>query len=487
MKLFGLLSDNMVLQRHTEVPIWGTAEPGERITITLCDQRVTATADNEGRWMIRLKPLDAGGPFEMAVTGKDIVTLRNVLIGVVWVCSGQSNMQLPVKNAANAEQDIAAAEYPLLRLFSVAGQLLPDIEGQWVVCSPQTAKEFSAVGYFFGRELHKALGVPVGLIHSSWWAPVESWISLPTLESDADFLPILNRWKQALAEYPRAMEEYEQQLAQWNQAAEQAKSKGQEPPRRPPPPRGPNHPHRPAWLYNDMLTSLIPYAIQGVIWYQGESNAYRAYQYRKLFPALIRDWRRAWGQGDFPFLFVQLANFGPTHSQPGENDWAELREAQLMALALPQTAMAVAIDIGEADDIHMKNKQEVGRRLALAALPRVYGQEVVYSGPIYESMAIEGSRVRLRFKHVDGGLLAKGGEPLKGFAVAGQDRKFVWADAHIDGDTVVAWSDQLSYPVAVRYAWAQNPVCNLYNMAGLPASPFRTDDWPGITMGKLAW
>ena len=234
-----------------------------------------------------------------------------------------------------------------------------------------------------------------------------------------------------------------------------------------------------------MIAPLIPYAIQGVIWYQGESNADRAYQYRKLFPAMIQNWRNAWKHSDFPFLFVQLANWLETKPEPVESAWAELREAQLMTLTLPKTAMAVAIDIGDAADIHPKNKQEVGRRLALAAQSIAYGKEVVYSGPIYASMTTEGNQVRLRFMpHTADGLVAKGGEPLKGFAIAGQDHKFVWADARIDGDTVVVWSDQVPHPLAVRYAWADNPVCNLYNKAGLPASPFRTDEWPGVTVDK---
>jgi sialate O-acetylesterase len=255
----------------------------------------------------------------------------------------------------------------------------------------------------------------------------------------------------------------------------------------PPQPRPPlpvNNQNAPTALYNGMLAPLIPYSIQGAIWYQGESNAGQAYQYRRLFPAMIQNWRNDWNEGDFPFLFVQLANFMAAKPDPSDSAWAELREAQTMTLALPNTGMAVIIDIGDANDIHPKNKQDVGKRLALWALAKTYGKKLVYSGPIYKSMRIEGHNIILRFDHVGGGLVAMGGEPLKGFAITGADRKFVWADARIDGQTVVASSDKVPEPVAVRYGWADNPVCNLYDKEGLPATPFRTDDWPGVTANK---
>jgi sialate O-acetylesterase len=302
------------------------------------------------------------------------------------------------------------------------------------------------------------------------------------LEADADFAPILKRYADAVANYPNAMEEHKQKLAEWKEAAEKAKAEGKNPPRRPRAPFGPGHPHTPSGLYNAMIAPLIPYGIAGAIWYQGESNAGRAYQYRTLFPAMIKNWRDDWGVGKFPFLFVQLANFMETKPEPDDSAWAELREAQLMTLALPNTGMAVIIDIGEADDIHPKNKQDVGKRLALWALADTYGKKLVKSGPIYTSMKVDGNSIVLSFDHVGGGLVAKDGEGLKGFAIAGKDRKFVWADAKIEGDTVVVSSDEVSEPAAVRYAWADNPVCNLYNQEDLPASPFRTDKWPGVTV-----
>ncbi|MBM3239904.1 sialate O-acetylesterase [Candidatus Poribacteria bacterium] len=488
-KLPAMISDNMVLQQGMEIPIWGIAEPGEQVTVTLGEQKANATADSEGRWIIKLEPLDAGGPYEITVAGKNTIILYNVLVGEVWVCAGQSNMQWPVNMAANAEQEIAGSNYPTVRFFTVkrtvSDEPQEDTEGSWVACSPETVKSFSAVGYFFGRYLRKELGIPVGLIHSSWGGtPAEAWTSRSTLESEPEFKPILDRWEQILANYPQEQEKYQKLLAQWEQEVENARKEGKPEPNKPQPPIGPDHPYRPAGLYNGMIAPLIPYAIKGAIWYQGESNAVRAYQYRKLFPAMIHNWRHSWGQGDFPFLFVQLANFNAPKFQWTEGAWPELREAQLMTLALPKTAMAVTIDIGETDDIHPKNKQDVGHRLGLAALAIAYDHDVVYSGPIYESMAVENDKVRLRFRHIDGGLMTKNGEQLIGFAIAGANPKFVWAEAKIDRDTVVVWSDQVPQPMAVRYAWADNPVCNLYNKAGLPASPFRTDDWPGVTQDK---
>lgn len=483
-----VFGDNMVLQAHARVPVWGWADPGEEVHVLVGDQLKKTRADQDGRWRVDLAPLDYG-PVRFVVEGNNRIEFKNVLVGEVWVCSGQSNMEWPVARAMNADKEIATANYPEIRLFKVAKVVadkpLEDTGGSWRVCSPETVRDFSAVGYFFARELHQRLGVPIGMIQSAWGGtPAEAWTSREALEADPELRPILERWDAILANYEQAQRRYEEALRRWREQAQAARQAGKPVPPRPRPPRGPNHPHRPSGLYNGMICPIVPFAIKGVIWYQGESNASRAYQYRKLFRTMIRDWRRTWGQGDFPFLFVQLANFRQRRAEPGESDWAELREAQMMALQEPNTAMAVAIDIGEANNIHPRNKQEVGRRLALAALAIAYGQDVVYSGPLFDRMEIEGNKVRLHFKHVDGGLVAKGGE-LRGFAIAGPDRKFVWAKAVIEGDTVVVWSDEVPNPVAVRYGWADNPDCNLYNKAGLPASPFRTDDWPGITAGRL--
>jgi sialate O-acetylesterase len=321
------------------------------------------------------------------------------------------------------------------------------------------------VGYFFGRELHQKLDVPVGLIHTSWGGTAaEVWTSKRTLDATELLKPMVEN-------YTKRMESYEKQMAGLKEAAEKAKAEGK------PAPKAPNKPMMPSCLYNGMIANVLPYGIRGAVWYQGESNASRAKEYQTLFPAMIKNWREDWGQGDFPFGFVQLANYMTRREQPADSAWAELREAQTMTLSLPKTGMAVIIDIGDAKDIHPKNKQDVGKRLALWAQSQVYGKDVVYSGPMYESMKVEDGKVRVSFKHTGGGLEAKGGK-LAGFAVAGEDRTFVWADATVDGKTVVVCSEKVAKPVAVRYAWADNPDCNLYNKEGLPASPFRTDDWP---------
>ena len=488
-KLPAVIGDNMVLQQGGKVSIWGWADPGEEVMVGVSwhSMKWAVTADEDGKWSFKMNPPKSGGPYEMTFSGKNSITIKNILVGEVWVASGQSNMQWTVSNSANADQEIAEANFPKIRLFyvtrKVADQPQSDCEGSWLECSPQTVPGFSAVAYFFGRYLHKELDVPVGLIHTSWGGtPAEAWTRREVLEAMPECEPILKRYDDAAARYPKAMEEHRQKLAEWKEAAEKAKAEGENPPRRPRAPFGPGHPHTPSGLYNAMIAPLIPYGIAGAIWYQGESNAGRAYQYRKLFGGMINNWRKDWGLGQFPFLFVQLANFMETKPEPAESAWAELREAQLMTLELPNTGMAVIIDIGESDDIHPKNKQDVGKRLALWALAGTYGKDIVYSGPIYKSMKIEDGKVILSFDHVDGGLVAKDGEELKGFAIAGADKKFVWADAKIDGDKVVVSSEKIAEPVAVRYAWADNPVCNLYNAEGLPASPFRTDDWPGVTV-----
>jgi sialate O-acetylesterase len=492
-RLPAVIGDNMVLQAGDRVQLWGWADPNEEIEVGLSwrDFRWSIQTDEAGKWQFPIKAPDVGGPYEITLKGKkNTVVIKNILAGQVWVCSGQSNMQWSVRQSANPEQEIAAATYPKIRLFSVERKVAEtpqdDCKGKWVECSPETVGDFSAVGYYFGRELHKELDQPIGLIHTSWGGtPAEAWTSMPMLEENPSFEPILMRYKKAVDAYPQALIKHKEAVEKWNEAVAKAKAEGKPAPgNRPSAPFGPGNPHSPAGLYNAMIAPLMPYTVGGAIWYQGESNAGRAYQYRELFPTMIKSWWNNWGQGDFPFLFVQLANFRETKEEPGESDWAELREAQMMTLDMPNTGMAVIIDIGEANDIHPKNKQDVGKRLALWALANTYGKRVVYSGPLYKSMEKNGDKIVLTFDHCGDGLIARGGEPLKGFAIAGEDHKFVWADAKIEGNTVVVSSSAVANPIAVRYAWADNPVCNLYNKAGLPASPFRTDTWPGITIDK---
>jgi sialate O-acetylesterase len=632
-KLITVFSDNMVLQRDLILPVWGTAAPGGMVKVEINQQSKRAKADDNGKWAVTLDKMTAGGPYQLSVIGEDTIVYHNVMVGEVWICSGQSNMEMPLAGSwgkvNNYEEEIAAADYPDIRLFQVKHTTsnLPldtiNCPG-WVECSPATLPEFSSVAYFFGREVYKKLQIPVGLIHTSWGGtPAEAWTSAEALKTMPDFAGEVEAVQSALKEKPKTMEEFQAELKAWEDqirpgdagfvngdpvwsdpklnvsdwktmtiptrwenagypnldgimwfrkeinlpAAMAGKpcdlhlgpindiditwfngvqvgslsdasqprdyhipgslvkagknvivvnvedigysgglwgranqmyienKKGNKIPLDGdwlckigfdtkvlgPKPQSPQDPHRPTVLFNAMLHPLIPYSIRGAIWYQGESNAGKAYQYRTLFPMMIKDWRRRWQENDFYFLFVQLANFKPLQTEPQDDDWAELREAQLLTLSLPNTGMAVTIDIGDADDIHPKNKQEVGRRLALNALHLAYGQDVSYSGPIYKSMTIEGNKIRLTFDHVDGGLQAKNGETLTGFAIAAEDKKFVWADAEIDGQTILVSHAGMEKPVAVRYAWASNPLGNLFNNSGLPASPFRTDNWPGIT------
>jgi len=480
------VGDHMVIQRDMEAPLWGWADPGDTVTVSLAWQTHRTTANDEGRWEIAFVPMPAGMGHSLSIAaGDESLTFDNVAVGEVWICSGQSNMEWPVERSRDPNIEIAAANYPDIRIFAtqraVADAPQTDVTGQWQTVTSESIPGFSAVAYFFGRELHKELGVPIGLLKTAWGGtPAEAWTSRPALEAQEDLEPLLARWDTLVENYPQARKEYEQALADWEEAVKTAEENGEEKPNKPRAPRGPGDSHRPANLYNAMIAPFVPIAFNGAIWYQGESNASRAYQYRTIFPAMINDWRDAWSR-DFPFLFVQLANYRDRAEQPGESDWAELREAQTMALELPNTGMAVAIDIGEADDIHPKDKQHVGKRLAYPALALVYGKNMAYAGPMFEAMTVEAGKARLAFAHTDGGLVAPRGT-VKGFAIAGEDKNFVWADAQIEGDAVVVSSPDVPNPVAVRYGWADNPGVNLYNRAGLPASPFRTDDWPGITV-----
>lgn len=384
----------------------------------------------------------------MIISGNNTVELSNILVGEVWVCSGQSNMQFALSRAINSTEAIATATDSNIRLYTVphitSYTPVDNIQASWQVCSPETVPSFSAVGYFFGRDLRKALNVPVGLINTSWGGTfAETWTSLEGFKA----LPEYSSW---------IADEY---AAKVND--------------------GPKHP---SVLYNAMVNPLVPYAIKGAIWYQGEANANKAYKYRTLFPTMIKSWRDAWGEGNFPFLFVQLAPYMKIQPEPQESNWAELREAQLFTTnTCPNTAMAVITDVGNPDDIHPTQKEPVGARLAIAARKIAYGENIVFSGPIYKGMKICKNSIKLYFNHVGGGLVAKGGE-LTGFTIAGKDRKFVNATAKIvDDNKVIVSSPAVTQPVAVRYGWAHCPVVNLWNKEDLPASPFRTDDFEGVT------
>ena len=630
-----IFSDGMVLQRDQPIPVFGMAEPGGEVAVTLGEARATATADVDGRWKVELPPMEAGGPHELVVAGADTLSFADVLVGEVWVASGQSNMAWSFERLGGFEDVVQAANHPQMRLFTVerdvAAVPLTDVEAAsgWTSATPEAVRPFSAVAYYFGKMLQDSLGVPVGLINTTWGGtPAEAWTGQEGLENfpvfqkqierlqagsggdtdvpfdslharmnaayeaavsalDAGYtdsaswadpsiaasgwstMPLPANWEAAGLEgldgvvwFRRdvtlptdwASEDLTLHLgpvddadttwvngrvvgstAVWEteraypvpagvtrpglntiavrvvdtggeggfrgeaDALRLERESGARLPLEGPwsyqvgvdlrseemPPRPPRPQDFPSGLYNAMVHPLVPYGMRGVIWYQGETNAGRAYQYRTLFAEMIRDWRQQWGQGDFPFLFVQLANFMAPQTDPNEQSaWAELREAQAMALDVPNTGMAVAIDIGEADDIHPRNKEDVGHRLARWALAETYGRDgLAYSGPRYQSMEREGEAIRIRFDHAEGGLTTPDGEPPEGFVIAGPDSVFVQAEARIEGDAVVVTSPDVRDPLAVRYGWANNPRATLYNEAGLPTSPFRTDDWPGVTEG----
>lgn len=632
-KMIPLFTENMVLQQKQDIIIWGKADPNGEVTVGLNNQERKTQVDTDGNWKVTLNPISAGGPYELNISGEEKHIIKNVLVGEVWVCSGQSNMEMTVHQSLDADNEIGNANYQNIRFIQVDKKIaeIPqenfDSEG-WNVCSSETIPNFSAVAYYFGRKLNIELNVPIGLIQTAWGGTVvEAWTSGKTLKKIPEFKDAIESLtldkstdqekiaaiKKKLEAWPNSIEQVLKEKGTFNHGFEKEnfntkkwktmklpatwestgmdydgvvwfskeidvpdswqgndlllslgkindyditwfngkrvgrttdvseyrdyvvpsanvnkgknkivvqvldignsggiygpskrmllKSKTKEIslvgdwkfkkdpihinvdklPIKPTKNVGAN---KASVLYNGMINPLIPYGIKGAIWYQGESNADRAYQYRTLFKTLIKDWRTDWKQGEFPFYFVQLANFKESKSQPANDSWAELREAQTMALELPNTGMAVAIDIGNPKDIHPKNKQDVGKRLALNALAGTYGKTIPYSGPMYQSMEVDGSEIRVQFDYVYGGLKVQGGEKLVGFEIAGEDKKFVWANATIKGDTIEVWSSAIKNPVAVRYAWSSNPVCNLYNEAGLPASPFRTDIWEGKTFGK---
>jgi len=494
-KTASLISDHMVIQQNAPAHIWGWADAGEKVTVRIAGQEKSVAADSEGNWLIKLDAITASDhpdPVEMTIAGSaNMLTIADVAIGEVWLCSGQSNMAFRVSRAENATEAIQSATFPGIRMVTINHSAGPQgmkdaaLGSKWRQCDPTTVSNFSAVGYFFGRDLHQQLGVPVGLIDSSYGGTlVEAWTSRKMLETVPSAGPILERFDAALEVYPEKIEQYKKDAEEYKTKVAEAKAAGTDVRkiRRPRVPMGDTSPHSPGGLFNNMINPIVQYTIQGAIWYQGESNAGRAYQYRDLLPAMIKDWRGRWGQGDFPFGIVQLANYTKRLDNPAPSTWAELREAQSMtAKNVPNTGIAVIIDIGDAGDIHPKNKQDVGKRLALWAMAKAYGKSLVYSGPTYRDMKVEGNRITIAFDHVGGALTTKDAEKLQGFEVAGEDQKFVWADATIDGGTVIVQSDAVAQPVAVRYGWANNPGCNLYNKEGLPASPFRTDDWPGAT------
>lgn len=487
-----IFGSHMVFQRNQANPVWGWADEGEMITITIAGQRHTARTKSNGRWKVTLDSLTAGGPHSLEIRGKNTLRFDDVLVGEVWLCSGQSNMQWPVNAANDPDLEKRAAKFPQIRHITVprigTQESQSDFEGNWQLTTPETIGDFSAVGYFFGRQLHQTLDVPIGLIDNAWGgSSVEAWIRRDLLENDDAFTPLMDRWRSTEATYNHGQEQakYEAAMKVWRKKAADAKAADQpEPGNRPRAPRNPlTNQHRPANLYNGVLYPIIGYGIRGSIWYQGESNASRAYQYRELFPLMIENWRNVWHQGDFPFYWVQLADFRDEKPMPDSSDWAELREAQTLTLdRLPHTGQAVITDLGEAHDIHPKNKQDVAKRLARLALADLYETDIVSRSPRYDSMTVSGNRVTLKFHEIGGGLDTFDVRSPVGFTITDLTENFVPASARIVApDTIEVWSESIATPVAVRYAWADNPICNVQNREGLPLTPFRTDNWPGIT------
>ena len=493
-----VIADHMVLQRDRPMTIWGSAAPAEKISVSLNGVTVDAISARDGRWSAELPAMEAGGPFALEILGRKRLVIRDVLVGDVWFAGGQSNMEFPLHKSLGGEQEARRADLPEMRFFDakqVVSAWVPkeDVEGNWQVCSQSTAGQFSAVAYHFAREVHQEENVPIGIIESSCsWTPAESWLSREGLTADPELnRDILKRWDDIEADYPQAREQHAVEVALWKKARKVGGRGHQAIACQPQAPLDPASIHRASGLWNGSVAPFLRCAIRGVIWYQGETNDNRGYQYRKLFPALMNDWRAKWQRPDLPFFWVQLANVLPPDETPSESEWAEVREAQLMSLGLASTGMAVTIDIGEQDDVHPKNKKDVGHRLALIALAKVYGRDLDYSGPIFRSMRPDYGQVRVSFDHVNLGLTTPENAPVKEFAVAGEDRRFKSARAEIQGREIVAWSDEVSRPIAVRYAWANNPArANLYSRTRgeelLPASPFRSDDWPGKSFGVTA-
>jgi sialate O-acetylesterase len=472
-----VFGDHMVLQRGQLNPIWGMANSGERVTVKINGQSHSTYAGPDGRWQIKLRAMPASGPFVLEVRADNNLRFEDVMVGEVWVCSGQSNMQWSLNLTDGGDLDILTAANSEIRMLTIPhiGTQIPqnDFQGKWEHCSPQTASSFSAVGYHFGKRLQAALGVTIGLIDNAWGgSAAEAWVPRDILEAEGCSDNYLEEWDAEIAAYTDAVHAKKVAIfEEWKASGRKGRApwpkdirKGQ---------------HRPANLYNGVLNPIIGYGIRGVIWYQGESNSSRAPAYNQLFPLMIKTWRDHWGQGDFPFYWVQLADFTNEQVEPQINSWwAELREAQTNTLSLPNTGQAVIIDIGEGRDIHPRNKRVVGDRLARHALAKDYDMDIASESPRIAQMEIQASAITVTFDHVSsGGLYAFDVEEVQGFAIAGADGNFKWAEARIHGkNQVVVSHPEIAEPVAVRYAWADNPLINLFDRNSLPVTPFRTDD-----------
>ncbi len=498
LKLPAIIGNHMVLQQKMPNPIWGWDTPGAKINVSFAGQSYSATAGTDGKWMVKLAPLPASfAPQTLSIAGSSRIEVEDVLVGEVWMCSGQSNMGFQLSSDWNAELEIAAANFPAMRLIEaplVGTQELQtdyrrspaESKGQWRSATPASAARFSAVGYFFGRYIHQILNVPVGLINNAWGgSSAEAWVRRESLERDPRFKLLMDNTKkreiELLSEKGKAA--FEKALADYKAGAAKARAERTAPPRQPDNFLGGQH--RPANIFAGMVYPTLGYGMKGVIWYQGESNASRAYEYKSLFPFLIEQWRAEQGQGDFSFYWVQLADFNPEKPNPGDSTWAELRETQTQTMKLPNTGQAVITDLGEGKDIHPKNKHDVAARLVRWALVKDYGMKMAYRSPEFESMSIKGNKAAIKLDMFGSSLRPFDVADARGFAICGADKVWHWAKGKVSGkDAVEVWSDDVAAPVAVRYAWADNPVANLFSNEGLPVTPFRTDDFKMTTEPK---
>jgi sialate O-acetylesterase len=495
-----LFSEHAVLQRNIPIPVWGTADGGEKVTVSFKNETQTTIADASGKWMVKLPKQKAGGPYKLEIKGTNTITIEDIYVGEVWLCSGQSNMDMTVARedrywcgVHNEEKEVAEANYPEIRIFDVdftpTNTEQQNAPGKWEVVSPTSVGHMSAVAYFFAREIYRKLNIPVGMITSAFGASTaETWISKPALDARPNLKPLMNayaqKWDKFVSDSAVVLPTYRDDLLKFkgDLAAAQAAA-GDVNTKKPRAPRNPDpqlDQHNPYVCYNGMIAPLAPYAIKGAIWYQGESNGPSANKYREIMETLVGDWRKTWNQGNFPFLYVQLANYGKTEmTEPVQhNSMMTVREAQLQNLSIPNTAMVCAIEnaIDKPGDIHPKNKQDIGYRLGLAARAKAYNEKVEFSGPVYKHHKIKNNSILLYFNHVGKGLVAKNGE-LTGFAICGDDKKWHWAEAKIVGKTVIVSSTEVTKPIAVRYCWGTNPPASLSNKAGLWTPHFRTDNF----------
>jgi sialate O-acetylesterase len=491
-RLPDVIASSMVLQQKQMVPIWGWAELGEAVTVEFAGQKKTVVAGADGKWRVDLAKMNASDePRAMTIAGKNTIELKDILVGEVWLVSGQSNMQWRLPESTDGAAATAAANHPTMRLFNVSREVAFKKKqgklGEWLACTPENVKEFSAAGYYFGVELQKALKVPVGLINSSYGgSQAEAWTPVSYLNASPDLKPTVDRTKIWEAERETVRANYTAAIAKWREESDKARAAGARPSPSPGVPDALRAYRIASSIYDGMIEPLIPFAIKGAIWYQGESNEARAEQYGVLLPTMIRAWRERWGQGNFPFGIIQLPNYRAVKPEPEEPAWSFIREAQrTTALTSVNAGLIVTIDIGEANDIHPKNKLDVGKRMAVWALKNSYGKKLVDS-PVLTGSDVRGDRIVLTFNEVGSGLKIKRGVRFNEFAIAGADKKFVWAEAKIVGkNKIEVWSSAVRSPVAVRYAFNSNPKDpNLTNDSGLPASPFRTDNWPDPTAGK---